>query len=218
MMKIIFQTVTPPGIIAAITIISTSEGSTRNTSLILIKISSLTPPQWPLRRPKRDPNPIATPAAVSPTNMEILVPYRTLLSTSFPRVSVPSQCSVEGGVPMPTDATSSKGSYACVHPPISDRIHIIWGANTAIPTNASRIARPTIPSLLPLKIRQVSFDFFKRSFSFSFVGSGMDKKDCFSLILCSLSMIRITPSSLSGPDTRGVRLQRDSLESRILQR
>ena len=58
---------------------------------------STLPPTKPATVPQVTPIVNATMVARKPTIKETLLPYIILVSKSLPRVSVPNQCSAEGG-------------------------------------------------------------------------------------------------------------------------
>jgi hypothetical protein len=59
----------------AITIISTSQGTDRKTSLILMITSSRQPPQYPDARPTTVPMNIEIAIATNPTSSDAVVPW-----------------------------------------------------------------------------------------------------------------------------------------------
>ncbi len=110
-----------------------SEGNANNTSMIRINTSSTRPPIYPAKLPTMTPMVRAMLTDTSPSRSEIREPKITRLSMSRPSVSVPIQCSVDGGSKASNGETAngSKGATC--------------GANTAITMSENIRRAPSTP-------------------------------------------------------------------------
>src|SRR5450830_616175 len=75
-----------------ITIAPKIYGKAKKISAILIITASDIPPKNPDNAPRNSPIAKEIATATTPTSMEILVPYNTLLKISLSKISVPNQC------------------------------------------------------------------------------------------------------------------------------
>ena len=113
-------------------------GITRNQSVTRISTESVQRPKWPAAMPTTEPITIEITEARNPTSSDTRDPQMVRASTERPLSSVPSGNSAlggENGVPVALVTSSSLAGTST-------------GANTAMATNRTRMASPTMPMLL----------------------------------------------------------------------